>query len=59
MAAAELQPLLNHCKILLNTFLCHVFIMHYTANFSMRQYARFSQIGSHIAIIYGIMGRAP
>ena len=31
-------------------FLYEVFIMHCTADFCMRYYARFSQIGSHIAI---------
>ena len=39
---AELQPLLNH---LLNAFFI---LMDYTADFSMRHYAGFSQIGSHI-----------
>ena len=38
-------------------FLCCVFILLYTEDFSMRHYVGFSQIGSHIYRKYHIVGK--
>ena len=49
VSMAKLQSLLNYCKFFMKyVFLYQDFIMHCAADFCMRHYAGFSQIGSHI-----------
>ena len=51
VSMAKLKPLLNHCKFFINAFFVQVFIMHWTADFCMRHYAGFLQIGSYLLIV--------
>ena len=47
VSMAKLKPLLNHCKF----FMKYVFVLSfYNADFYMRHYAGFSQIGSHMIV---------
>ena len=50
VSMAKLQPLLNHCKFFMKCIFVQVFIMHCPADFCMRYYAGFLQIGSHILL---------